>query len=91
LASGLIGKVYGIPVIEHNLLADGFYFMAEEGAIAYGFQKSPAIGEQDDIDHGVGAKKKAMDCLYGVKSLQIGQANASVGKSALMIRCSDGV
>lgn len=84
--TGLIGRVFGIPVVETNQLNDGEYFMAERGAIAYGFQKSPAYGEQDELDFGVGCKKRAMDALYGVKSLQVGQANAAAGDSALMIR-----
>jgi hypothetical protein len=84
--TGLIGRVFGIPVVETNQLVDGEYFMAERGAIAYGFQKSPAYGEQDELDFGVGCKKRAMDALYGVKALAVGQANAPVGDSALMIR-----
>lgn len=84
--TGLIGRVFGIPVVETNQLNDGEFFMAERGAIAYGFQKSPAYGEQDELDYGVGCKKRAMDALYGLKGLSIGQANAPVGVSALMIR-----
>lgn len=87
LADGIVGRVYGIPVVECDLLAAGDYFMAEEGAVVYGFQKGLAIGEQDDIDLGVGAKKKAMDCLYGVKGMQVGQGPvAQASKSGLMIR-----
>jgi hypothetical protein len=84
--TGLLGRVFGVPVVETNALNDGEYFMAERGAIAFGFQRAPAYGEQDSIDTGVGCKLRAMDALYGVKALQVGAANAAPTLSALMIR-----
>jgi hypothetical protein len=87
--TGLLGRVFGIPVVETNALNDGEYFMAEKGAIAYGFQRSPAIGSEPAIDYGVGAEKKAMDALYGCKSLAVGLGNAAPTESALMIRFKD--
>ena len=89
IQTGLLGRVYGIPVVETNQLEDGEYFMAERGAIGYGFQKSPAYGEQDELDFGVGCKKRAMDALYGIKGMQVGQAEAAPTESALMIRFAD--
>jgi hypothetical protein len=91
IPSGLIGRCYGIPVIETNSLTAGQYFMAEKSGLAYGFQRSPAIDEQKDIDYGAAAVKKVMDSLYGVKALQIGQANAGATKSALIVKYNDGV
>jgi len=84
IPNGVIGRLYGIPVVEHNLLADGEYFMAEKSALAFGFQRAPAYGEEPAIDYGVGAVKRVMDALYGVKALQIGQALAAPTKSALI-------
>jgi hypothetical protein len=90
LADGVVGRVYGIPVVELDLLASEEYFMAEEGAICYGFQKAPAIGEQPNIDTGVGSVKKAMDALYGMKGLQIGNGpSVQASKSPLMIKNKD--
>jgi hypothetical protein len=86
IQTGSIGKVFGINVVVCNALGDAEYFMAEKGAIAYGFQREPSYGEQDDIDHGVGAKKRALEALYGLKGLEIGQGNAAPTKSALMIK-----
>lgn len=91
LQTGVVGRVFGIPVVVHNLLGDAEFFMAEKGALAYGFQKAPAYGEQDELDFGVGAKKRALDALYGMKSLQVGSASAPATKSALMIRFNDGI
>jgi hypothetical protein len=84
--TGLIGRVFGIPVVETNALEDGEFFMAEKGAVVYGFQRNPAVGEEPAIDFGVGCMKKAMDALYGIKSVQIGMANALPTKSPLMIK-----
>lgn len=84
IPNGVIGRLYGLPVVEHNLLTDGEYFMAEKSSLAFGFQKAPAYAEEDAIDYGVGSKKRVMDALYGVKALQIGQANAAPTKSALI-------
>jgi hypothetical protein len=89
--TGVIGRVYGIPVVEHIGLTTGQYFMAEKAGLAFGFQRSPAYGEQDALEYGVGAKRRAMDQLFGVKALQIGQANAGATKSALIIKYNDGV
>lgn len=84
--TGSIGKVFGVNVVVVNALEDGEYFMAEKGAIAYGFQREPSYGEQDDIDHGVGAKKRALESLYGLCALEVGAAHAAPTKSALMIK-----
>lgn len=90
LATGVVGRVYGILVVECDLLAAQEYFMAEEGAIVYGFQRGVAIGEQKDIDYGTSAVKKAMDALYGVKGVQIGMGPAvQATKSPLMIKNKD--
>jgi hypothetical protein len=86
IQTGSLGKVFGIDVVVCNTLEDGEYFMAEKNAIAYGFQREPAYGEQDDLDYGVGAKKRGLDSLYGVCALEIGQGTAAPTKSGLMIK-----
>lgn len=87
--SGVIGKVYGIPVVETNHLADGEFLMAEKSGCAYGFQKGPQYGEQPANEYGVGAKLRVMDLLAGVKGLQIAVGTAAAGKSALVIGFKD--
>jgi hypothetical protein len=90
LASGVIGRVYGVPVVECDLLASGEYFMAEEGAIVYGFQRGVKVKEQEDITYGTDSKIKVMDGLYGLKAVQIGEGPAvQASKSPLMIRNKD--
>lgn len=91
IPSGMIGKLYSMSVVEHTGLEDGEWFMSTKDAVAYAFQKEPAYGEQDDIDLGVGAKKRALDCLYGVKALQLGEAKAPATKSPFIFKFNDGI
>lgn len=90
LATGVIGRVYGITVVECDLLDAGDYFMAEEGAIAYGFQRGVQVKSKEAIEYGTDSELKVMDGLYGVKGLQIGEGPAvQATKSPLMIRNKD--
>jgi hypothetical protein len=70
IPSGMIGRVYGVPVLINNQLDDDQYFMFAKSGIAIGFQKSPAISEQGANEFGSGAVRVAMDQLYGVKAMQ---------------------
>lgn len=85
IPSGVIGRVYGVPVMVQNGLPAGCNaLMYEKSAYCYGFQKGPAYGEQSDITFGVGSKLCAVDQLFGTKALQIAQAGAASGKSPLI-------
>jgi hypothetical protein len=81
LITGQIGRCLGIPVIVHNGLADGEFFMFEKSGIALGFQSAPAYGEAPAIDYGVGSVKRAIDQLFGVAGLQL-----TAGVSPLVIK-----
>lgn len=81
IMSGMIGRLYGIPVIVHNGLADGEYFMFEKSGVAFAMQKAPAIGEAPAIEYGTSSVKRAMDCLFGVCGLQL-----TAGVSPLVIK-----
>lgn len=86
IPSGVIGSVYGIPVIIHaGMSADQYYLVGKSG-LAIGFQQSPMMSEQGANEYGAGAKRVAVDQLFGTKGLQIAEAGAAVGKSALMIK-----
>jgi hypothetical protein len=88
IPNGQIGSVYGVPVVVHNGLASGEFFMADKDGLAYAFQKLPAYDEQKAIEYGAGCMKRTIDQLFGAKSLQIDEGTASSGKSALIIRNS---
>lgn len=84
IPTGIIGSVYGIPVILHRGLAAGKVFMWHKEGIATGFQKAPQMDEQKAIGYGTGAVQKAMDQLYGMKGMHLGLEGAAAGKSPLV-------
>lgn len=84
IPSGVIGKVYGMPVLVHSGVAAGHAHLWEKGGIAVGFQKSPAMSVQPANEFGVGAMRSAMDQLFGVDSLQQAVNGAAAGKSPLI-------
>lgn len=86
IPSGVIGSVYGIPVIVHAGMADAQYYLVGKSGLAIAFQQAPMMSEQGANEYGSGAKRVAIDQLFGTKGLQIAEAGAAVGKSALMIK-----
>jgi len=79
IPAGVIGRVYGVPVMIHNspeLDDAGEEFkqaiMFERSGLAIGFQRSPNFDEQKAIEYGTGAQRQALDQLFGVKGMQLG-------------------
>lgn len=89
IPSGMIGSILGMPVFVHNGLADKQLFMFEKTGLAVGFQKNAQYGEESAIGYGVGAKKAAIDQLFGLMGLQLGLKGAAAGKSPLVIGLND--
>jgi hypothetical protein len=81
IMSGQVGRVYGAPVIVHNGLTDGQFFMFEKSGVAFALQSAPSIAEQPAIEYGTSSVKRAMDCLFGTCGLQL-----SGGLSPLVIK-----
>lgn len=86
---GQIGMILGVPVITHNGLAQKETFLFEKSALCVGFQQNAAYGEESEIKYGVGAVRAAVQQLFGVKALQLGQKGAASGKSPLIIGLND--
>lgn len=85
IPAGVIGRVYGIPVMVHNAMPTGFNaLMYAKSAACFGFQKGPKYGEQASIDYGVDSKLCAVDQLFGTCALQIAQAGETSGQSPLI-------
>jgi hypothetical protein len=89
LPGGVIGTFLGIPIVMHSGLVSSQVYLAEKSGLAFAFQKNASYGEQDEIGYGVGAKKAAIDQLFGVKGMQLGQKGAASGKSPLVIGLND--
>lgn len=82
--SGMIGRLYGVPlVLSSNPTLTGKFAIWDKQAVAIAFQKAPAIGSQPEIGYGVGAERVAMDQLFGVKALQVGELG-QVAKTPLI-------
>lgn len=84
IPSGVVGSVYGIPVVLHRGLTGTAAFMWHKEGLAWGAQASPNYAEQADILKGTNTKIKAVDQLYGQKGLHLGLEGAAAGKSPLV-------
>jgi hypothetical protein len=86
IPSGQIGSLYGVPVVVHAGMSDAQYYLMGKSGMAIGFQQSPMMSSQGANEFGAGSVRVAIDQLFGTKALQIGEAGAAVGKSALIIK-----
>lgn len=84
IPSGIIGQIYGIPIMIHNGVTAAHCHMWEKSGLAVGFQKAPAMSSQGANEFGTGALRVAMDQLFGVDSLQNAVHGAAAGKSPLI-------
>jgi len=86
IPSGSLGRIYGMNVVVHPAIGLNTYYIYEKGAAAIAFQKSPTLASQKEICYGTGAERWAMDQMYGIKGLQLAQAGAGAGISALAVK-----
>ncbi len=84
IPDGMIGRVYGVPIIMNNQLGPQQYFMYEREGIAIGFQRRAKMESESAIKFGTGARRFVIDQLFGLKGLQLGEQGVAVGESALV-------
>jgi len=84
--NGVIGRVYGIPVIVHNGLADAQFFLWEKSGLGIAFQRAPNMSSQPANEYGTSAQRVAMDQLFGVGGLHIAEHGVAAGLSALVVK-----
>lgn len=89
IVNGQIGFVYGVPVVINQQVGAQQCFMVNAEGSGYAFQKAPAVAEQVALQYGTGGKQVAIDCLYGVGGLQLGEGSAASGKSPLVAKLKD--
>ncbi|MBL0233180.1 MAG: hypothetical protein IPQ08_05905 [Chitinophagaceae bacterium] len=89
IVNGMIGYVYGVPVVINQQVAAQQAFMVNPEGSGYAFQKAASVAQQDDITFGTGGKLVAVDCDYGVGGLQLGEGSAASGKSPLIAKLAD--
>lgn len=83
ISTGVIGTIYGNPVIISNGIGQQQVFNYSSEGIVTGFQKGFTRDEQKDIDYGSGAKKVVLDAVFGVKGVQLGQGTEIDGVTPL--------
>jgi hypothetical protein len=89
IVNGMLGTVYGIPVIvNQQVKAKQAFMVAQEGS-AIAFQMAPRVAEQPELKYGSGGRLVAVDQLYGVGGLQLGEAGAAPNKSPLICKLAD--
>jgi hypothetical protein len=86
IPSGVVGSLYGMPVVVHNGLTAQQYFMAEKSGLAYGFQMGPSYSEQMANEFGSQAKRAVLDQLFGVEGMQKGLKGVLSTQSPLVIK-----
>lgn len=72
ISSGVIGALYGIPVVRSAVVTSGEYWLVHRDALAYAFGAQPQLEDQKAIEYGSGSRRWSMDQMYGVKSLNEG-------------------
>lgn len=89
IVNGQIGFVYGVPVVINQQVGSQQAYMINVEGSGYAFQKAPAVAEDSALQYGTGGKQVAVDCLYGVGGLQLGEGSAASGKSPLIAKLKD--
>lgn len=89
MRDGFASRILGMPVVIHNGLAGKELFLCGKDGLAYGFQSGPAMDEQPANEYGVGARRAAVDQLFGVQGLHLEEKGAAAGKSPLILGLND--
>lgn len=77
--NGQIGTLYGIPVVESDVVGAGVSLLVHRMALGYAFGAQPELEDEKAIEFGTGSRRFVMDMLTGEKVLQGGRLIVSVG------------
>lgn len=86
IPSGMIGRIYGMPVLVHAGMPPGEALVYDKEALAIGFQRGPQYDEVKDPRYGTGSVVAVVDQLYGVKVMQDGSLGEAAGTSPLIAK-----
>lgn len=89
IPAGMIGRVYGMPVIVSNLLGTQQALCYEKSGYGIAFQQAPRMSSQGANEFGSGAERHVVDQVFGHGGLEIAQAGAAAGKSPLVAKLRD--
>ena len=82
--TGQIGQLYGVPVVISRLIVGDEMKMYDADGIGLAFQGGVEMSEQDANEYGASSKRVAMDQVFGLGGLEIGEQGALAGKSPLV-------
>lgn len=85
IPNGMIGRVYGVPVVISNLVPAGQAIMFEKDGFGVAFQQGVNMSEQDDNAYGAEGKRVAVDQVFGVGGLELGEQGVAGTLSPLVI------
>lgn len=83
IQTGVIGMLYGCPLIVSNGIGSQNVLCYSSEGIALGFQRGFRRDEEKAIDYGTGAMKVVYDAVFSAKALQLGQGTAIDGVTPL--------
>lgn len=86
IPNGVIGRVYGMPVIVHQGISTGKAYFWEKSGVGFARQLKPSLAEQPEIEYGSSAKRVVLDQLFGVAGLQLGQLGKLATESPLIVK-----
>lgn len=86
MSSGVIGKVFGVPVIVHPGLSSGKAYMWDKAGVGVAFQQQPQYAEQPAVDYGTSAKLAAIDMIWGLGTCYTAQFGAAASTSPLIAK-----
>jgi hypothetical protein len=82
--SGQIGQLYGIPVVISRLITGDEMKMHDADGIGLAFQGGVEMSEQDANEYGANSKRVAMDQVFGIGGLELGEQGVAGTKSPLV-------
>lgn len=86
IPAGVIGRVYGIPVVMHSGVTSGKAYMWAKSGVGIAFQQQPQMSEQGANQYGSQSKRVAVDQKFGLCSLQQGEKGTTAPASPLIAK-----
>ena len=86
IPTGMIGRVYGVPVCVHTGVAGKQCYMFEKSGLGFAFQKGIEMSEQPANEFGANSVRTAIDALYGIGGLQLGEKAVLATESPLVAK-----
>lgn len=89
IPAGFIGRVFGTPVVESNAFTGQQAYMWEMDGLGLAFQQRPNLSRQGANEYGSGAERYALDQVFGVGGLQLGEKGVLATESPLVAKLAD--